>query len=122
MDAGYNGLYVCTYEELEAVGSSKNALKPYAVTYDGKMFESNTSGSPAAVEGTGSEAVGICQMAYDEVNDCVYFGYRNNSVASANFPPTSIYCYNVATGEVTCLVEGVSVYGLAVNNNPAKLF
>lgn len=122
MDAGYNGFYACTYDELEAVGTSKNALKPYAVTYDGKMFESNTSGSPAAVEGTGSEAVGICQMAYDEVNDCVYFGYRNNSVASANFPPTGIYCYNVATGEVTCLVEGVSVYGLAVNNNPAKLF
>ena len=122
MDVGYNGVYAATYAEMEAVGTSKNALKPYALTFDGKMFESNTSGSPSAVEGTGSEAVGICQMAYDEVNDCVYFGYRNNSVASANFPPTGIYCYNVATGEVTCLVEGVSVYGLAVNNNPAKLF
>ena len=122
MDAGYNGFYVCTYDELEAVGTSKNALKPYAVTYDGKMFESNTTANLPAVEGTGAESVGICQMAYDEVNDCVYFGYRNNSVASANFPPTGIYCYNVATGQVTCLIEGVSVYGLAVNNNPAKLF
>jgi PKD repeat protein len=122
MDAGYNGFYACTYDELEAVGTSKNALKPYAVTYDGKMFESNTTGNLPAVEGSGSEAVGICQMAYDEVNDCVYFGYRNNSVAAANFPPTGIYCYNVATGQVTCLIEGVSVYGLAVNNNPAKLF
>ena len=122
MDAGYNGLYVCTYEELEAVGTSKNALKPYAVTYNGQMFESNRTGNLPAVEGHGDECVGICQMAYDEINDCVYFGYRNNSVASANFPPTGIYCYNVATGEVTCLVEGVSVYGLAVNNNPAKLF
>jgi hypothetical protein len=122
MDAGYNGFYACTYDELEAVGTSKNALKPYAVTFDGKMFESNTTGNLPAVEGSGSEAVGICQMAYDEVNDCVYFGYRNNSVAAANFPPTGIYCYNVATGQVTCLIEGVSVYGLAVNNNPAKLF
>lgn len=122
MDAGYNGFYACTYDELEAVGTSKNALKPYAVTYDGKMFESNTTGNLPAVEGSGSESVGICQMAYDEVNDCVYFGYRNNSVAAANFPPTGIYCYNVATGQVTCLIEGVSVYGLAVNNNPAKLF
>jgi hypothetical protein len=122
MDAGYNGFYVCTYDELEAVGTSKNALKPYAVTYDGKMFESNRTGNLPAVEGIGDECVGICQMAYDEVNDCVYFGYRNNSVASANFPPTGIYCYNVATGQVTCLIEGVSVYGLAVNNNPAKLF
>ena len=122
MDAGYNGFYVCTYDELEAVGTSKNALKPYAVTFDGKMFESNRTGNLPAVEGIGDECVGICQMAYDEVNDCVYFGYRNNSVASANFPPTGIYCYNVATGAVTCLIEGVSVYGLAVNNNPAKLF
>ena len=122
MDAGYNGFYACTYAELDSVGTSKNALKPYAVTYDGKMFESNTTGNLPAVEGSGSESVGICQMAYDEVNDCVYFGYRNNSVAAANFPPTGIYCYNVATGQVTCLIEGVSVYGLAVNNNPAKLF
>ena len=122
MDAGYNGFYACTYAELDSVGTSKNALKPYAVTYDGKMFESNTTGNLPAVEGSGSESVGICQMAYDEVNDCVYFGYRNNSVAAANFPPTGIYCYNVATGQVTCLIEGVSVYGLTVNNNPAKLF
>ena len=122
MDAGYNGFYACTYDELEAVGTSKNALKPYAVTYDDKMFESNRTGNLPAIEGHGDECVGICQMAYDEVNDCVYFGYRNNSVAAANFPPTGIYCYNVATGQVTCLIEGVSVYGLAVNNNPAKLF
>ena len=122
MDAGYNGFYACTYAELDSVGTSKNALKPYAVTYDGKMFESNTTGNLPAVEGSGSESVGICQMAYDEVNDYVYFGYRNNSVAAANFPPTGIYCYNVATGQVTCLIEGVSVYGLTVNNNPAKLF
>ena len=123
MDAGYNGFYACTYDELEAVGTSKNALKPYAVTFDGKMFESNTTGNLPAVEGTGSESVGICQMVYDEMNDCVYFGYRNNSNGGADkFPPTGIYCYNVATGQVTCLIEGVSVYGLAVNNNPAKLF
>ena len=123
MDAGYNGFYACTYEELEAVGTSKNAIKPYAVTYNGQMFESNTTGNLPAVEGTGSESIGICQMVYDEINDCVYFGYRNNSNGGAEkFPPTGIYCYNVATGQVSCLIEGVSVYGLAVNNNPAKLF
>ena len=122
-DPGYNGFYVCTYDELVAVGSSKNALKPYAVTYNGQMFESNRTGNLPAVEGHGDECVGICQMVYDEINDCVYFGYRNNSNGgAAKFPPTGIYCYNVATGQVTCLIEGVSVYGLAVNNNPAKLF
>lgn len=122
MDAGYNGVYVATYDELESVGTSKNALRPYKLTYEGKSFESNTTGSPWTIEGTGGEAVGICQMAYDEVNDCVYFAYRNNSYSSYMCPPTGIYSYNMATGEVTCLIEGVEAYGLTVNNTPSKLF
>lgn len=123
MEPTLNGFFACTYDELVAVGASATAMKAYAVTYNGQMFESNKTGNLPAVEGHGDECVGICQMAYDEVNDCVYFGFRNNSVAGADkFPPTGIYCYSVATGEVTCLIEGVSVYGLAVNNNPAKLF
>jgi hypothetical protein len=61
-------------------------------------------------------------MAYDEMNDCVYFAYRNNSAAADQFPPTGIYSYHVASGTVTCLIPGVSAYGVAVNNNPAKLF
>ena len=123
MDPGYNGVYAATYEEFEAVGTSKNAMKPYAVTYNGMMFESNTAGNIPAKEGHTSESVGICQMTYDEINDCVYFAYRNNMVGGeSKFPPTGIYSYNVGTGEVTCIVEGVEAYGVAVNNNPAKLF
>ena len=122
MDAGYNGVYVCTYSELEAVGSSKNAIKPYAITYDGKMFASNTEGNLSAVEGTGSESVGICQMVYDEANDCVYFGYRNNTTNKDNNPPTGIYRYNVASGTVDLLLEGVSAYGITINNTPTQLF
>jgi hypothetical protein len=123
MDAGYNGVYAATYEEMETVGTSKNAIKPYAVTYEGKMFESNTAGNLPSKEGTGTESIGICQMAYDEVNDCVYFAYRNNAPGGADkFPASGIYCYNVATGVVSCLIEGVEAYGVAVNNIPAKLF
>ena len=128
MDAGYNGVYAGTYGQIDSVGTSKNALKPYAITYKDslgvdRMFESNTAGNLPAKEGHGSEAVGITQMAYDEINDCVYFAYRNNAPGGAAlFPVSGIYCYNVATGAVTCLVEGVEAYGVAVNNNPAKLF
>lgn len=122
MDADGNGFYAATYEEMDAVGSSKNALKKYNKTYNGMSFVSNTTGNLTSVEGTGSESVGICQMAYDEVNDCVYFGYRNNSLQSSLYPPTGIYRYNVATDQIDCLIEGVSVYGLVVNNTPAKLF
>ena len=121
MDAGYNGMYVATYDELESVGTSKNAFRPYKLTYEGKSFESNTTGYLWTKEGTSGEAVGICQMAYDEVNDCVYFAYRNNSYTYM-CPPTGIYSYNMATGEVTCLIEGVEAYGLTVNNTPSKLF
>ena len=122
MDAGYNGIYAATYDEFNAVGSSRNSMKPYAVTYNGMMFESNTTGNLPAKEGTGSESVGITQMVYDEINDCVYFAYRNNSYYQDHLPPTGIYSYNVATGWVTCLIEGVEAYGIAINNQPSKLF
>ena len=123
MDVGYNGVYAATYDEFNAVGSSKNSIKPYAVTYNGMMFESNTAGNLASKEGTGTESIGICQMTYDEVNDCVYFAYRNNAPGGAGkFPASGIYSYHVATGTVTCLVEGVEAYGVAVNNTPSKLF
>ena len=122
MDVGYNGIYAATYDEFNAVGSSKNSIKPYAVTYNGMMFESNTTGNLPAKEGYASESVGICQMVYDEVNDCVYFAYRNNSNNQYNFPPTGIYCYNFAYRQVTCLIMGVEAYGIAINNQPSKLF
>jgi hypothetical protein len=122
MDTGYNGIYAATYDEFNAVGSSRNSMKPYAVTYNGMMFESNTTGNLPAKEGTGAESVGITQMVYDEINDCVYFAYRNNSYYQDHCPPTGIYSYNVATGWVTCLIEGVEAYGIAINNQPSKLF
>ena len=122
MDVGYNGVYAASYAEIEAVGEVKGKLKPYAVTYNGMMFESNTTGNLPAKEGYASESVGICQMVYDEYNDCVYFAYRNNGPNIDRCPPTGIYSYNVSTGQVTCLIKGVEAYGLTVNNTPSKLF
>ena len=123
MDVGYNGVYAATYDEFNAVGSSKTSMKPYAITYNGMMFESNTAGNLPSKEGTGTESIGICQMTYDEINDCVYFAYRNNAPGGADkFPASGIYSYNVTTGVVTCLIEGVEAYGVAVNNTPSKLF
>ena len=121
-DADANGLFVATYAEMDAVGSSKNAMRAYEKKYNGMSFSSNLSGNLPSVEGHGDEAVGICQMAYDEVNDCVYFGFRNNSPQSSLYPATGIYRYNVATDVIDCLIEGPSVYGLVVNNTPSKLF
>ena len=123
----YNGVYAGTYDEIAAITDPAKQLAQYELQFTDtaavkKSFKGNITGNIPAVEGSGSEAVGICQMAYDEVNGCVYFGFRNNSAASINYPPTGIYSYNLETKEVTCLIEGVSVYGLAVNNTPSKLF
>ena len=141
MDVGYNGLYAATIKEIEAVGGDKVALLDYEIKYSGThvidgekkilkdlSFCSNTTGNLAAVEGTGSESVGICQLAYDQNSNCVYFAYRNNSKDNKDkdggekYPPTGIYCYTVATRTTTCLLEGVSAYGIVVNNAKSKLF
>ncbi len=122
MDADANGFYCATIAELEEAGSSKTKIKAYEKLYNGMSFVSNTTGNLPAVEGTGSESVGICQMAYDEANDCVYFAYRNNSAQKDKYPATGIYCYNVASEQFTCLIEGPAAYGIVVNNIPAKLF
>lgn len=121
-DTGYGGFYACTLEELDEIGSSKSKLAPYKkLSVDGLGFEPNTSGSPASVEGTGSESVAICQMALDEATGCVYFGYRNTQ-NDATCAPSGIYRYNPAIDKIEPVIEGPLVYGLVVNNTPSKLF
>ena len=121
MEMTANNVCVCTYDEWKAMQSGGDVNKK-AIKYNGMEFASNLDSNLPAVEGTGVESVGITQMAYDDVNECVYFAYRNNGTSTSNRPNTGIYCYNLATNEVTCLVEGVAAYGVAVNNTPSKLF
>ena len=116
-----NCIAACTYAEWKAMISEGDITKK-EVKFNNMSFASNLDGNLPALEGTGVESVGITQIAYDEVNDCVYFAYRNNSNSSYMYPPTGIYSYNMVTGEVTCLIEGVEAYGLTVNNTPSKLF
>ena len=116
-----NCVSVCSYAEWKAMVSEGDVAKK-AVKFDGKDFASNLDGNLPSVEGTGVESVGISQMSYDDVNECVYFAYRNNGKVTDRYPNTGIYCYSFKTQQITCLIEGVSAYGVAVNNNPAKLF
>ena len=116
-----NCISVCSYAEWKAMVSEGDVAKK-AVKFDGKDFASNLDGNLPAVEGTGVESVGITQIAYDDMNECVYFAYRNNGKVTDRYPNTGIYCYSFKTQQVTCLIEGISAYGVAVNNNPAKLF
>ena len=127
MDPDCNGFYAATLSELEELMGDKMSKNTMVKNYqkhinDSVNFVSNTTGNLPAVEGTGSESVGICQMAYDEANDCVYFCYRNNSAQKAMYPATGIYRYNVAEDKFDCLIEGPSAYGIVVNATPSKLF
>lgn len=121
-DEGYAGFYACTLEELEAIGSSKSKLNPYKkLSVNGLGFEPNTTGSPASVEGTLSEVVGVTQLALDEASGCVYFGYRNTQ-GDATCEPTGVYRYNPTLDKIEPVLVGSSVYGVVINNTPAKLF
>ena len=121
MELTANNVCACTYEEWKAMASAGDVNKK-AIKYNDKSFESNLDNNLPAIEGTGVESVGITQIAYDDVHECVYFAYRNNGSSTTNRPETGIYCYNLASGAVTCLIPGVAAYGVAVNNNPSKLF
>ena len=121
MGTSANCVSACTYEEWKAMLSEGDISKK-AVKYQDKDFASNLDGNLPAIEGTGVESVGITQISYDDINECVYFAYRNNGKVTDRYPNTGIYCYSFTTNQITCLLDGVSAYGLAVNNTPAKLF
>ena len=118
-DEGYGGLYCCTIDQLNALGSKKSELTPY--------HKQHTTGLPLQPvteagkgEGTSNEWIAICQLALDKATGDVYFGYRNAGMAGN--APTGLMRYNASTQQVETLIEGVEVYGVAVNDNPSKLF
>lgn len=117
---GNEGFYVCTLDELSAITKASELAK-YKKLYGTLEFVPNKTGSPAAVEGHTSEFAAICQIAYDEVNDCAYFAFRNTH-NDATCAPTGIYCYSFATDKIELVLESGNVYGMVINNIPTKLF
>ncbi len=122
MDAGYSGLYGCTLEELEEIGSSKTKAQEYQLVHEnGSVMEVDLSGRYYAKEGYAQECVGICQLALDEATGYVYFGYRPDP-DNTTLPPAGLMRYNPATGKVETVVEGVEIYGCVINPTPSKVF
>ena len=120
--ANVEGFYVCTIDELNAITKSGD-LTAYKKMFGSLGFVPNKAGGTyAAKEGHTSEFAAICQIAYDEVNDCAYFAYRNNH-NDATCAPTGIYKYDFAADKVE-QVSAIAkeVYGVVVNNTPSKLF
>ena len=120
--ANVEGFYACTIEEMNAITTS-GGLAPYKKLFGTLGFVPNKAGgSYAAKEGHTSEFAAICQIAYDEVNDCAYFAYRNNH-NDATCAPTGIYKYDFAADKIE-QVSAITkeIYGVVVNNTPSKLF
>ena len=117
-DTGYEGLYGCTLEQLSAIGSSKGNLAPYKLTTaNGRSVTPITEAGRG--EGGSGEFIGICQLALDEATGCVYFGLRS---ANPDEIKSGLMRYNPATRNIEHVIEGVEVYGVAVNNSKSKLF
>ena len=116
-DTGYEGLYRCTLAQLNEIGGNKEKLVPYRLKLaNGKTVTPVTETGKG--EGSAGEFIAICQLALDENDGCVYFGLRSgdSSVKSG------LMRYNPSTGFIEYVIEGVDVYGVAVNKTKSKLF
>lgn len=118
-DAGKEGIYRCTIEQLNGIGAvSEAAIAPYRLkTKNGKTVTPITQ--PGKGEGSSGEFIGICQLTLDEETGCVYFGLRS---AFPDEVKSGLMRYNPATGFIEHVIEGIDVYGVAVNNVKSKLF
>lgn len=116
-DTGYEGLYRCTLAQLNEIGGNKEKLAPYKLKLaNGKTVTPVTETGKG--EGSTGEFIAICQLALDENDGCVYFGLRSGDATVKS----GLMRYNPATGFIEYVVEGVEVYGVAVNKTKSKLF
>lgn len=117
-DVGFEGLYRCTLAQFSAIGGTRSNLAPYKLlTTNGKSVTPITE--PSKGEGSTGEFIGISQLTLDEATGCVYFGLRS---AIPTEVKSGLMRYNPATKKIEHVIEGVEVYGVAVNNSKSKLF
>ncbi len=115
---GYSGFYRCaSIAELDVI-SNKQTMKNHEVLHtNGGSLIADMSNTDLANEGQADEAVGICQLALDERTGCVYFGYRS---APDSQVPAGLMRYNPQTGKVETVIEGVEIYGVAINQKATR--
>lgn len=117
-DTGYEGFYRCRLDQLNEIGGTKSNLAPYKIlTTTGKTVTPITDTGKG--EGSSGEFIGICQMALDEATGDIYFGLRS---AFPDEVKSGLMRYNASTNKIEHVIEGVEVYGVAINNGKSKLF
>lgn len=115
-DTGYEGLYRCSLAQLAAI-KRQTDLAPYKLKLsNGKTVTPITEAGKG--EGSTGEFIGICQLALDENDGSVYFGLRSADATVKS----GLMRYNPALGFIEHVIEGVEVYGVAVNKTKTKLF
>ena len=115
-DTGYEGLYRCTLEQLNAI-KARADLTPYRLKLaNGKTITPITETGKG--EGSAGEFITICQLALDENDGSVYFGLRSGDAAVKS----GLMRYNPTSGFIEYVIEGIDVYGVAVNKTKSKLF
>jgi len=120
----FGGLYGCTMTQLDAIGAASDTkLAPLRLkTANGKSVTPVVSGTVIRDrDGAAGEYIGICQLAVDEATGNVYFGYRTSNPDDIK---SGLMRYNRAKNiiEHVPLIEGIEIFGVAVNNNKSKLF
>jgi len=115
-DTGYEGIYRCSIAQLEAI-KNRDQLSPYKLKLaNGKTVTPITEAGKG--EGSSGEFIGICQLALDENDGCVYFGLRSADATVKS----GLMRYNPAKAVIEYVIEDVEVYGVAVNKTKSKLF
>ena len=116
-----NGIYCLTYDQLQdaafmkGLGSASD-LKKYQLTGTVELLPIVESGKD---EGSSGEFAGICQLAIDKATGDVYFAYRSSEKSESG-----LYRYDFAkkTFDVIPDTKGIDIYGVAINQEPTKLF
>jgi hypothetical protein len=115
-DVGVEGIYRCTLAQLDAIDSTAK-LAPYKLT-----TASGKTAMPLVKDGVGEgssgEYISFCQMALDRSTGAVYFGLRSGDADMKS----GLMRYNPTSGKLEYVVEGIEVYGVAINDTPSKLF
>lgn len=114
------------HQMIHFVENSNNTL--YSVPLSEDLTVLNTTGKaavykiaelPIKAEGSSAEPVSITQLIVDEETGYVYFGLCSDNEATYK---SGLYQYDPATKTLTPIVEGMGIYGVAINNTKAKLF
>ena len=109
-----SGIYAIPMSAIPNESAGQTALQNSIKNYLIKELVSDS-------EGSSGEYIDICQMVLDPEDGSVYFGYRAD-------PPSSVKsglmrCYpDGGTYKVETVIEGVEIYGVAINHKKSKLF